>query len=225
MMSRGIKRPFCLDAHRVTDLAAFPIQSFENEALTRLIMPLASGSLQFWLLSLKKFLAKYILCSKASFHSHSYFLSISICSYSLTIILLHPPIAVSHVCHIVIQCNHSFIVCVCVCVRACMRVCVNNIFLFTHSPLLFTVNHLHYEKKVDVSIQTHFLNTISLQYEKNCFSRWYKAFWFTWSCSYVVHTWILGTALTDFSTQIIFLLFSKWGQSQNTYICFRNKKI
>ena len=49
----------------------------------------------------------------------------------------------------------------------CARVCVNNIFLFTRSPLLFTVNHLLYEKKVDVSIQTHFLNTISLQYEKN----------------------------------------------------------
>ena len=32
-MSQGIKRPFCLDSHRVTDLAAFSIQSFENEAL------------------------------------------------------------------------------------------------------------------------------------------------------------------------------------------------
>ena len=40
---------------------------------------------------------------------------------------------------------------------------------FTHSPLLFTINHLHYggrKKKVDISIQclTHFLNTISLHY-------------------------------------------------------------
>ena len=41
-MSQGIKRPFCLDAHRVTDLAAFAIQSFENEALTWLIMPQTS---------------------------------------------------------------------------------------------------------------------------------------------------------------------------------------
>ena len=39
----------------------------------------------------------------------------------------------------------------CVCVRLCVT--VNNIFVFTHSPLLFTVNHLHYEKKVDVSSQ------------------------------------------------------------------------
>ena len=56
------------------------------------------------------------------------------------------------------------------CVHSCVRLCVNNIFLFTHSPLLFTINHLHYggEKKVDVSIQclTHFLNTISLHYGK-----------------------------------------------------------
>ena len=44
---QGIKRPFCLDAHRVTDLAAFAIQSFENEALTQLIMPQTSGSLKF----------------------------------------------------------------------------------------------------------------------------------------------------------------------------------
>ena len=33
-MSQRIKRPFCLDAHRLTDLAAFAIQSFENETLT-----------------------------------------------------------------------------------------------------------------------------------------------------------------------------------------------
>ena len=33
-----MKRLFCLDAHRVTDLAAFPIQSVKNEALTELIM-------------------------------------------------------------------------------------------------------------------------------------------------------------------------------------------
>ena len=46
-MSQRIKRPFCLDAHRVTDLAAFPIQSFANEALTWLIMPQTSGSFKF----------------------------------------------------------------------------------------------------------------------------------------------------------------------------------
>ena len=46
-MSQGIKRPFCLDAHRITDLAVFPIQSFENETLTWLIMPQTSDSLQF----------------------------------------------------------------------------------------------------------------------------------------------------------------------------------
>ena len=49
-MSHGIKRPFCLDANRVTDWATFPIQSFENEALTQLNMPQTSGSLKFWLL-------------------------------------------------------------------------------------------------------------------------------------------------------------------------------
>ena len=32
-MNQGIKRPFCLNAHKVADLAAFPIQSVENEAL------------------------------------------------------------------------------------------------------------------------------------------------------------------------------------------------
>ena len=42
-MSQGIKRPFCLDVHRVTDLEAFPIQSFESEALSRLIMSQTSG--------------------------------------------------------------------------------------------------------------------------------------------------------------------------------------
>ena len=35
---QGIKKQFCLDAHRVTDLPAFPIQSTENEALAWLIM-------------------------------------------------------------------------------------------------------------------------------------------------------------------------------------------
>ena len=45
-------RLFCLDAHSVTDLAAFAIQSFENEALTRLIMPQTSGRLKNLLLSL-----------------------------------------------------------------------------------------------------------------------------------------------------------------------------
>ena len=53
-MSQGIKRPFCLDADWVTDLAAFPIQSFENEALIWLIMPQTSGNLQFWPLSLSQ---------------------------------------------------------------------------------------------------------------------------------------------------------------------------
>ena len=33
-MSQSIKRPFCLDDHRVIDLAAFVIQSFETETLT-----------------------------------------------------------------------------------------------------------------------------------------------------------------------------------------------
>ena len=46
-MSQGIKRLFCLDAYSVTDLAAFAIQAFDNEALTWLIMPQTSGSLKF----------------------------------------------------------------------------------------------------------------------------------------------------------------------------------
>ena len=71
--------------------------------------------------------------------------------------------------------------CVRACVRACQCVCVNKKKKFTHSPLLFTVNLLHYKKenekekrkkerkkRVGVSIQclTHFLNTCSLHYEK-----------------------------------------------------------
>ena len=88
-MSKCIKRPFCVDVHRVTDLAAFASQSFDNETLTWLIMPQTLGSLKFWLLLLLLFLslyflsfAKHILRRKAGFHSHSYLFSISICSYS-----------------------------------------------------------------------------------------------------------------------------------------------
>ena len=51
-MNQGTKRSFYLDAHSVTDLAAFAIQSFDNEALTRLTMPQTSGSLKFGLLLL-----------------------------------------------------------------------------------------------------------------------------------------------------------------------------
>ena len=94
-----------------------------------------------------------------------------------------------------IQCIYSFLQDVCVCAQAriytekllviilpAKKFC-KQYFVFTHSPLLFTVNHLHY-KKVNVSIQcfTHFLNTISLHYKKKLIAFpyiWYKAFSFT----------------------------------------------
>ena len=40
-----------------------------------------------------------------------------------------------------------------------------------------------------------------------CFSIWYKAFLFTWDGSYVVHTWILVTALTNLSHKSIYVQF------------------
>ena len=71
------------------------------------------------------FLNKYILRSKASFHSHSYLFSISLVQIQTILVIItstHCSFTVCHIDDILIQCNHSFIMCVCVCV--CVSVCV-----------------------------------------------------------------------------------------------------
>ena len=81
---------------------------------------------------------------------------------------------------------------------------------------------------------THFLNTVSLHHEKKKKKKNGLLFHMvqsiliyihvTWSSSYVVHTWILVTLKTQISPHksIYAVCFSSWGQSLNTYLCFRN---